>query len=126
MLGGAYALVLMVRGVTTRASWGPAEGRAARFFTIGMHSQLLTGVVLYGITPLIAAGMAAPLTQRLLLIEHATTMILAVVAAQLGTSLARRAQDDQGKFRRALSWYLVAAVFLVWATPWGRGLIPWT
>ena len=126
VLAGAYALVLMARGVFTRAAWTGVQDGAARIFTIGMHTRLLVGIVLYGLTPLVAAGITAPLTGRLMLIEHATTMILAVVAAQLGTSLARRAKDDRGKYRRAFTWYLVAAVFILWATPWGKSLIPWT
>lgn len=125
VLGGVYAIALMLRGVFTQVRWGATETGAARLFTISMHTQLVVGIALYGLTPLIAAGMSAPLSERLLLIEHASTMILAVVAAQLGTSLSRRAKDDRGKFRRALLWYAVAALFIAWATPWGRNLIPW-
>lgn len=125
VLGGAYALVTMARGLLTQARWGANATGAGRIFTISMHTQLLVGIVLYGLTPLIAGGIAAPLTGRLLLIEHATTMILAVVAVQLGTSLARRAPSDAGKYRRALIGYAVGAAFVLWATPWGKSLVPW-
>lgn len=125
VLGGVYALVVMVRGLATSARWTATEGLAARVFTYGMHSQLLIGLVLYAITPLIRGGITVPLNERLLLVEHAATMILAVVAAQLGTSLARRAKTDRAKFLRATVGYAVAMLFIVWATPWGRTLIPW-
>lgn len=125
VLGGVYALFVMIRGLATSARWTATEGLAARVFTYGMHSQLLIGLILYGVTPLVRGGMSAPLSERLLLIEHATIMLLAVVAAQLGTSLARRAEADRAKFLRATLGYAVAAVFIVWATPWGRSLLPW-
>ena len=125
VLGGVWALVVMLRGLMTRASWGKGERTASSVFTYGMHSQLLVGIVLYVITPLLTAGMSAPLSERLLLIEHAATMILAVVAAQLGTSLARRAESDRAKFLRATIGYAVALLFVAWATPWGRSLVPW-
>lgn len=125
VLGGAYALIVMIRGLATSARWTATEGLAARVFTYGMHSQLLIGLILYGVTPLVRGGMSAPLSERLLLIEHATIMLLAVVAAQLGTSLARRAEADRAKFLRSTIGYAVAAVFIVWATPWGRSLLPW-
>lgn len=125
VLGGVYALIVMIRGLATSARWTATEGLAARVFTYGLHSQLLIGLILYGVTPLVRAGMSAPLSERLLLIEHATIMLLAVVAAQLGTSLARRAEADRAKFLRATIGYAVAAVFIVWATPWGRSLLPW-
>lgn len=125
VLGGVYALFVMIRGLATSARWTATEGLAARVFTYGMHSQLLIGLILYGVTPLVRGGMSAPLSERLLLIEHATIMLLAAVAAQLGTSLARRAEADRAKFLRATLGYAVAAVFIAWATPWGRSLLPW-
>lgn len=125
VLGGVWALIVMIRGLATQATWGRGERTAASVFTYGMHGQLLVGIVLYVITPLLTAGMAAPLSERLLLIEHAATMILAVVAAQLGTSLARRAKTDRASFLRATIGYAVAMLFIAWATPWGRSLIPW-
>lgn len=125
VLGGLYALVRMVRGLATRAHWSPADGLAAKVFTYGMHTQLLVGLILYAITPLVRGGMSVPMSDRLLLIEHAGTMVLAVVAAQLGTSLARRAKTDRAKFLRSTIGYAVAALFIVWATPWGRSLVPW-
>lgn len=125
VFGGAWALIVMLRGLLTQASWGRGERVTSSVFTISMHVQLLVGLVLYVITPLLMAGMSAPLTERLLLIEHAATMVLAVVAAQLGTSLARRAEVDRTKFLRATIGYGVALLFIAWATPWGRNLIPW-
>lgn len=126
VLGGVYALVVMIRGLATSARWTATEGTAARVFTYGMHLQLLVGLVLYGVTPLVRGGISVRLGERLLLIEHATIMLFAVVAAQLGTSLARRAQTDRAKFLRSTIGYVVAALFIAWATPWGRNLIPWT
>ncbi len=125
VLGGVFALGRMVRGLATQARWSATDGLAARVFTYGMHSQLLIGLILYGLTPLVRGGIAVPLSERLLLIEHATIMLLAVVAAQLGTSLARRAEKDRAKFLRATLGYAVAGLFIVWATPWGRSIVPW-
>lgn len=125
VLGGVYALVLMLRGLLTQAQWTPSDGTAARVFTYSLHLQLVVGVILYAITPLLSGGIGAALTDRLLLIEHVVLMLVAVVAAQLGTSLARRASTDRAKFTRAFAGYLVALVVIFWATPWGQNLIPW-
>lgn len=125
VLGGVYALVLMLRGLLARARWTAKEGTAARTFTYALHLQLLIGLILYAITPLVSGGMGAALSGRLLLIEHAVLMILAVVAAQLGTSLARRAPQDRTKFVRSFTGYLVAMLLIFWSTPWGQNLIPW-
>lgn len=126
VVGGVWALILMIRGLATQARWTAREGAAARIFTYGLHLQLLVGLVLYAVTPLLSGGMSARLSDRLLLVEHGGTMLLAVIAAQLGTSLSRRATNDRAKFLRATLGYLAAAVLIVWATPWGRTLLPWT
>lgn len=125
VLGGVYALVLMVRGLVTSARWTATEGTAARIFTYSLHLQLLIGLILYAVTPLVRGGIGAPLDDRLLLIEHGVTMLLAVAAAQVGTSTARRATSDRAKFMRATIGYAIAALLIAWATPWGRNLVPW-
>ena len=40
-------------------------------------------------------------------------------------AMARRVASDRGKFVRATIGYAVAAVLIVWITPWGRNLVPW-
>lgn len=125
LLGGVYALVLMVRGLVTSARWTATESTAARIFTYSLHLQFLVGLVLYAVTPLLRLGIGAELSERLLLVEHAVTMLVAVIAAQIGTSTARRAEEDRIKFVRSVIWYTLAALLIVWATPWGRDLVPW-
>jgi hypothetical protein len=51
-------------------------------------------------------------------------MILALLAAQLGYSLAKRAKDDRGKFVRSSLGYLVAALLMAYGIPWWRPLFP--
>ena len=125
VVGGVAAVVLLIRGVVTQAAWTARERAVTSAFTYSLHTQLLVGIVLYGVTPLMRLGMSAPLTDRLLLIEHASTMILAVVAAQVGLSTARRASTDRARYLRATIGTVVAALFIAWATPWGRSLLPW-
>lgn len=125
VIGGVYALLVMLRGLVGSARWTSTEDTAARIFTYSLHLQLLVGLVLSAVTPLVRSGMMAPIDARISLIEHLVTMILAVVAAQVGTSTARRASTDRAKFTRAFVAYLVAAIFIFWATPWGRSLVPW-
>lgn len=125
VLGGLFALVTVVRGLATQASWTAREGRAGLVFISSLHLQLLLGLLLYAITPLLAGGMSAEMVDGTLLIEHVGTMVLAVVAAQLGYSLAKRAEAHRAKYLRATIGYAVAALLILWATPWGATLLPW-
>lgn len=125
LLGGVAAVALALRGLLTRAPWTAGVQRAGLVFTSALGLQLLVGLVLYlpwlrsgsGITPLIDG--------RVRIVEHVFTMFLAVVVAQLGYSLSKRADSDRARYLRASVGYVVAALLIVWAIPWGESLIPW-
>jgi len=131
VFGGVWALLSTLQGLFSRSAWNRTHQRAGVLFTSSLHLQLLLGIVLYVISPLIASGLrdigAAMQSQRIrfFLVEHLLLMLLAIVAAQLGFSLARRAGSDREKFVRALIGYSLAALLLAFGIPWWRSLIPW-
>lgn len=132
VLGGLYALFTSFRGLFGRAAWTAADRRAGLIFTSSLNLQLVVGLLLYFVSPLVQGAlqnMGAAMGNdelRFFAVEHLTIMILAVVAAQLGYSLARRAASDRAKFVRASVGYTVAALLVAYAIPWWRPLLPGT
>ena len=68
-------------------------------------------------------------TLRFFAVEHVAGMLLAVIIAQLGYSLAKRAATDRAKFFRSAIAYSIAAVLILGSIPWpfmkyGRPLFP--
>ncbi len=130
VLGGVYALLTSFRGLFGRAAWTASDRRAGLVFTSSLNLQLVVGLLLYFVSPLVQGAlqnMSAAMQSdqlRFFAVEHLTVMILAVVAAQLGYSLAKRAPSDRAKFVRSSAGYLVAAVLVAYAIPWGRPLLP--
>ena len=130
VLGGVYALVTAYRGLFSRAPWTTSDQRAGLIFTSSLNLQLVLGLLLYFVSPLIQGAlqnMGAAMGNdqlRFFTVEHASIMILAIVAAQLGYSLAKRAPDDRAKFVRASVGYTVAALLVAYAIPWWRPLLP--
>ena len=130
VLGGIYALITAFRGLFTRAAWTAGDRRAGLIFTSALNLQLVVGLLLYFVSPLIQGAlqnMSAAMGNdqlRFFTVEHSSIMIVAVIAAQLGYSLARRADSDRAKFVRASVGYLVAAVLVAYAIPWWRPLLP--
>lgn len=131
VLGGLYALVGAVRGLATNAAWTGADRRAGLIFTSSLNLQFLLGLLLYVVSPLTRSAMAdmgaamANSQLRFFAVEHVVTMLLAVVAAQVGYSTARRAADDRARFVRATIGYAVAGLLIVVGVPWWRPLVPW-
>lgn len=130
VLGGIYAIVTALRGLLTGASWTATDKRAGIIFTSALGAQLLVGILLYVISPLIKAAMAdmsAAMQSselRFFVAEHFVIMILALVAAQLGYSLGKRAPTDRAKFMRSSIGYVLAGLLLAYGIPWWRPLFP--
>jgi small-conductance mechanosensitive channel len=130
LAGGLWAIILAYRGLFRRGDWSLKDTYAGLTFTASLHLQLLLGLLLYLVSPFMQAllqnvGEAMRDSRaRFFLIEHLTLMVLAIIAAQLGYSLAKRAQGNRTKFVRATVGYTIAGVLIVIGIPWWRPLFP--
>lgn len=100
------------------------------FFSVALDMQLLLGVVLAFISPLLQnalfglrVAMEAPYL-RFFLVEHLPLMLIAIVLVHVGSGLARSAADDRMKHRRAALMYTLAVLAVVVAIPWWRPVLP--
>ena len=127
LLFGAWAIFRAVTG--QRTVWTKADNIAGASFVGSMHLQLLLGLILYfGLSPygmqafsqLGGAVMKNP-ESRFWAVEHIAGMLIAVICAQVGRSLSRKAAplDPALAHRRALTWFGVALVLVLLLIPWG-------
>jgi membrane protein DedA with SNARE-associated domain len=130
-----WALVRVWSGFFGRSEWTRKDQMAGLLFTSVLNLQLILGIILYAISPITRAAMsnfAAAMkdsTLRFFAVEHVAGMLVAVVVAQLGYSLAKRAATDRAKFLRSAIAYSIAAVLILASIPWpfmkyGRPLFP--
>ena len=88
------------------------------------HTQLILGLVLYGISPAVifsAASMKDPGT-RYWLVEHITTMIIAIVLITLSRITTKKLTDDAKRHRRVLIYNVLAGLLIIMAIQMsGRG-----
>ena len=131
VFGGIYALITSLRGVFAGGVWGTNDKRAGVIFTSALGLQLILGLLLYFISPyikgLIGAGMDTVMVNteaRFFVVEHFVIMLIAVVIAQLGYSLGKRAPTDRAKFVRSSIGYVIAALLIAYGIPWWRPLLP--
>ena len=126
LLFGLIALVRAFAGWQGRKPWLGADNSMGAAFVGSMHLQLLLGIVLYFVSPLGAkafetagsAVMKDP-TGRFFAVEHLVGMLLAVVAAQVGRTLSKKAPDAVLKHKKAFTWFLVALLLVLVMIPWG-------
>ncbi|HZW27043.1 MAG TPA: hypothetical protein VFF08_01215 [Trueperaceae bacterium] len=124
--------VVVVLGVVSVVSalvaqrWTPAQNSLARWFTIAVDVQVLLGLVLWFVSPLVrsalgnmGAVMSDP-AQRKIVIEHPVMMVVAAALVHVGASRGRKTDNP----RQALVFYLLAALAIAYAIPWDRRLLP--
>jgi ABC-type dipeptide/oligopeptide/nickel transport system permease component len=131
VLGGLYAIITSLQGLFTNGKWTDNNKRAGLIFTSALNLQFIIGLILFFISPYIKGLMASGMSNimgdsqsRFFVVEHWFTMILALIAAQLGYSLAKRASNDKAKFMRSSVGYILAALLMAYGIPWGRPLLP--
>lgn len=139
LLGAILAAGAAIWGWLGRREWKPLDDRLGLVFTISLDVQLLLGILLYFVSPLVQSALAdfgeamssTPL--RFYAVEHAFLMIVAVVLAHVGRALAKRAEDARAKHQRAAIFFTLALLAILIAIPWpfrepfgalGRALFP--
>ena len=130
LLAGLAALARMAVGWMKSLPWTPGDRRAGLLFTIALDIQLLFGVWLYAVSPLIRKAMSDMATAmrtpdvRVFVADHPATMLVALVLAHVGSVAAHKAPTDGLKFRRGTVFYGLSLALILWAIPWFRLFTP--
>ena len=130
-----WLVLLALLATLGRAYWGwlarrpylPADRRLGALLIGLLHVQLMLGLTLYfALSPWTMRRTAAPgVTVHFWSVTHISLMLSAIVVAQLGQSLARRAATDAARHRwSALSFSLALGLILLGipfaSRPWFR------
>lgn len=88
------------------------------------HIQLLIGLVLYFVSPVVSTGYEAGTVMsdsstRLYAMEHPLMMIIAIVLITIGYSRSKKKVDPTAKFQNLLIFYGIALVLILSRIPWG-------
>ena len=120
-------LVKYLAGWFGNHPWKKADNILGIVYTSLMDLQLLTGLVLYfflsPITKLALSDFGAAMKDadlRFYAVEHFAMMLIAVVLVHIGRAKSKKAKTDQGKFKIATIFFLIALVLMVVAIPWDR------
>ncbi len=130
LIAAVVAIALALMGRFGKQPFGKQHRIANLVFVASLDLQLVLGLLLYFVSPLVQAGLAnmsaamANTALRFYVIEHATYMVVAVVLAHVGSVMVRKAKDDGAKHTRALIWFGLALVVVLAGIPWDRALFP--
>lgn len=115
-----------LHGLTARQAFAPVGRTVCHWTVVAVDVQLLLGLCLYAISPLVRAAwanMAAAMKQqdlRFFSVEHLTAMLLAVAAAHVGFWRSCRAQADRAAYLNMAGWFAASLACVLIGIPWWR------
>jgi hypothetical protein len=126
LLAGFASLAITFLGWKNKSPWSKAAKIAGSSYVGLLDLQLLIGIILYSIDPVIRAFWEAPgehmkdWNYRFFAIEHITFMVLAVALAHVGSVLSRKSPTDELKYSRLFFFHSGSFILLLAGIPWQR------
>ena len=114
------AIVKAFGGWFGKKEFTATDKKSALFALIFTHIQLILGIALYFISPLVSFEEGAIKNEifRFYSIEHFSMMIIAIALITLGFSLSKRANESITKFKRIAIFYLIGLLIILSSIPW--------
>lgn len=130
LLSGIWAIIQVGSGWLTRRAWGLRESNAVKWFSRILGIQFLLGLALYLLPGAFAesirqnvawAQIMANRLYRFFLLEHPSTMLIAIVIANIALSVALRVQRERTRFALVSILLMVSMLLILSAIPWPAG-----
>jgi hypothetical protein len=114
------AVVNALIGLATKKEFTAKDRKIALFGLIGIHTQLLFGVVLYLVSPLglAALGQMANADLRLTSLEHPLINLIAIALITIGWSKHKKVTTSESKFKTFSIFYGLGLVLVLSRIPW--------
>ncbi|MCS6821936.1 MAG: hypothetical protein NZ551_08695 [Microscillaceae bacterium] len=125
------AVAQALLGFLSKKDYTQANNRISAGFIGTMHLQLVIGLLLYFVysplgLPLFSQSIKAVMKNpdnRFWAVEHISTMLVAVIIAQIGRSAGKKAKTDTKRFRMELIFFGIAMALVLISIPWSSR--PW-
>lgn len=91
----------------------PFDNKLRLFTIIGLHLQLVLGLVICAVHPDMKSLMQGFMGQ-----VHILGMIIAVVILTIGSAKAKRKETDAEKWQTIWTWYLIGLALILVMIPW--------
>lgn len=114
------AVVNSLLGMFSKKKFTPNDRKVALFGLIGIHIQLLAGIVLYFLSPLgfASLGQMGDKAIRLTSLEHPLLNIVAIVLITIGWSKHKKLTTSATKFKTFSAYYGIGLVLILSRIPW--------
>lgn len=108
-------IITSLLGMVNKKTFSPTDNKLSLFLFISTHLQLLLGLILFFVSPLVqfsGEAMKNPATRHWL-VEHNTAMLIAIVLITLARTTSKKMADSHAKHKRMFIFNLIALVIIV-------------
>jgi hypothetical protein len=119
-----YVIWTAWTGIRSDRRFSASDNTARHLTATIAHIQLLLGLYLYMISPIVKfnvaeAGGAGTVSEHTFFrFVHISLMVMSVVIITIGSAKAKRLDTDLLKFRTLLLWFSIALLVMLIAIPW--------
>lgn len=119
-----YSIIISWKGYRTNRAFSGPDNTARHLTATIAHIQLLLGLYLYMISPIVKFNVAESASTGMIdehlffRLVHISLMVIAVVVITIGSASARRLDTDRLKYRTMLWWFSIALLIILVAIPW--------
>lgn len=119
-----YSIYQAFKGWSSKLQYTPRFDKIRNITVILAHVQLIVGLGLYFISPVIRQlfnnfGEAVKESAiRFYGMEHSLIMIIAIVLITIGSAKAKRLSEDAKKFKSIAIWFTIGLILILITIPW--------
>lgn len=119
-----YAIFRAYSGWLGKKTFGKADSQSRLLATTFSHIQLIAGLILYFISPIISYFLNNFKTAvhdraiRFFGMEHSLMMLVGIVIITIGSAKAKRKPTDVQKFKTMAIWFTIGLVVILSSVPW--------
>ena len=115
-----YAIVNAFGKKNSAKAYTSGDKKINLFAMTAIHIQMLIGLAAYFVSPkvIFAAETMKHATSRFFTVEHSVMMLLGTILITIGYSKAKRAEEDQKKFKTVFIFYLIGLLIILAGIPW--------
>jgi hypothetical protein len=125
-------ILLIITIVKSLAGWIknydylPLDDKFALFALIFVHTQLILGVILYFMSPIVRQGlqdMGAAMKNpviRFWVVEHLVGMIISIALITIGRVASKKKPSSKAKHRTIFIYFTLGLIVMIAMIPWDR------
>ena len=108
-------IIASLLGMINKKAYTDGNNKLGLFLFIATHLQLLLGLILFFISPVVQFSGAAmkDATTRYWLVEHNSAMLIAIVFITLARTTSKKMTDGQAKHKRMFIFNLIALIIIL-------------